>query len=122
MVLSRAFLESKYTQPEWASALAKDPDGSSRPLVGVRIEEVELTGLLSQIVYIDLVGKDDQEAARPLLAGVADGRRKPKSAPPFPGRRQVHDQPKSPDSSSSAFEESLIDRADRSCRFPPRGR
>jgi hypothetical protein len=51
----------------------------------VRVEPCEPTGLLGQIVYIDLVGAADKdEARRRLLAGVDQARRKPATEPDLP--------------------------------------
>ena len=58
-VLSTNFLQSEYTASEWAAAFAADPTGKKRKLVPVRITECEPEGVLSQIVYIDLVGLDE---------------------------------------------------------------
>ncbi|MBC7964437.1 MAG: toll/interleukin-1 receptor domain-containing protein, partial [Fuerstia sp.] len=55
-VLSPDFLTSEFTQPEWAAAFAKDPTGAKKTLLPVRVRKCELTGLLPQIVFIDLVG------------------------------------------------------------------
>jgi tRNA A-37 threonylcarbamoyl transferase component Bud32 len=50
----------------------------------VRIQECELTGLLGQIIYIDLVGRDEGSASKLLLAGARHERAKPVMAPAFP--------------------------------------
>ena len=92
-VLSPAYLESRFTAPEWAAAFARDPTGSKRILVPVRVRECEPTGLLPQIVYIDLVGLDEQNAKERLLQGVKSERAKPSAPPRYPGH--VHDIPAS---------------------------
>ncbi|PHC68951.1 toll/interleukin-1 receptor domain-containing protein [Bacillus toyonensis] len=85
-LLSNNYLESSYTQPEWAAAFAGDPTGEKRRLIPVRIEDVKLEGLLPSIVYIDLVGKNDEkQAIKEILSGVQMGRKKPLSRPAFPG-------------------------------------
>lgn len=84
-VLSPAFLEASYTQPEWAAALARDPTGEHGRLLPVRVFECKPAGLLSQIVYIDLVGLDEVAAKRDLLEKVRRERLKPTAAPRFPG-------------------------------------
>ena len=56
-VLSPNYLRSNFTPSEWASALAVDPKGEGRRLIPVRVQEVDVEGLLGQIVYIDLVDK-----------------------------------------------------------------
>lgn len=73
-VLSPDYLESEFTQPEWAAAFAVDPTGKSRKLVPVRVRPCELNGLLKTIVYIDLVGMEEAAARRELLEGVRQGR------------------------------------------------
>ncbi len=83
-VLSPSYLAAEYTQAEWAAAFAGDPRGTGRKLMPVRVRECEPGGLLKQIIYIDLVGLDEEEARRELLAGFAK-RGKPPVAPEFPG-------------------------------------
>lgn len=84
-VLSQNYLNALYTQPEWAAAFAQDPTGEKKTLLPVRVQECELKGMLSQIVYIDFVGKSEAEAREALLAGLKVGRAKPVTAPGFPG-------------------------------------
>ena len=85
IVLSPNFLGSQFTPPEWANALARDPQGLERRLVPVLVEQCGIPGLLRQIVYIDLVDCDETEAVQRLLAGVQPGRNKPVARPTFPG-------------------------------------
>lgn len=84
-VLSQNYLNALYTQPEWAAAFAQDPTGEKKTLLPVRVQECELKGMLSQIVYIDFVGKSEAEAREALLSGLKVGRAKPVTAPGFPG-------------------------------------
>ena len=84
-VLSPDFLKSLYTQPEWAAAFAQDPNGEKGTLIPVRVRTCKLTGLLNQIVYINLVGLDEKAAAAALLQGIKSERVKPASPPGFPG-------------------------------------
>ncbi|MBL8658811.1 MAG: tetratricopeptide repeat protein [Rhodospirillales bacterium] len=101
-VLSPAYLASRFTAPEWAAAFAKDPTGRLGLLLPVRVRECELTGLLPQIVYIDLLGLEDRNAARDrLLAGVRRDGAKPTCEPTFPGsagpsRREIPEEPRFP--------------------------
>ena len=83
-VLSPDYLASLFTQPEWQAAFAQDPTGEKRLLVPVRVRECELKGLLPQIVYIDLVGVNDEAAAREKLLDGLKPRGKPDVAPSFP--------------------------------------
>ena len=85
MVLSPAYLQSRFSAPEWAAALAQDPAGEKGLLLPVRVQECDLQGLLPQIVYIDLVGRTEEEARAALLTGVKRTRAKPPTPPPFPG-------------------------------------
>jgi hypothetical protein len=84
-VLSQAFLDKMYTQPEWAAAFAKDPTGEKRTLVFAKVADCKLEGLLRQIIYINLMGKNQDDARNALLEGVKPGRAKPSSRPNFPG-------------------------------------
>ena len=85
-VLSPAYLKSAYAAPEWAAAFARDPQGHERQLIPVRVEECHPSGLLSQIIHIDLVGLEEKDARERLLAKLQPGRSKPAAAPRFPGK------------------------------------
>src|SRR5262245_11862344 len=52
-VLSEAYLRALFTHSEWAAAFSQDPTGKNRKLIPVRVEKCSLTGLLSQIIYVD---------------------------------------------------------------------
>ncbi|HUK42855.1 MAG TPA: FxSxx-COOH system tetratricopeptide repeat protein [Candidatus Bathyarchaeia archaeon] len=88
-VLSPDYLTALYTQPEWAAAFAQDPTGEKRTLIPMRVRECKLQGLLAQIVYIDLVGKNEIQGRETLLAAAKGGRLKPATAPGFPGARKL---------------------------------
>jgi tetratricopeptide (TPR) repeat protein len=88
-VLSPEYLQSGFTPSEWAAAFAHDPKGEQRLLVPVRIRPFDAAGLLRQVVYIDLVGRDEQEARTVLLAGVRHERAKPSASPAFPAVAQT---------------------------------
>jgi hypothetical protein len=83
-VLSQDYLASKFTQPEWSAAFARDPTGKEGLLLPVKVRECDLKGLLPQIVYIDLTDLSSEQAAEELLAGVKRGRAKPLIEPKFP--------------------------------------
>ncbi len=86
-VLSPDYLEATYTQPEWAAAFIQDPKGEKGTLLPVHVRECrkQLKGLLSPIVYIDLVGLDEATARQRLLEGIQDQPQIPTTPPPFPG-------------------------------------
>ena len=84
-VLSQKYLDSSFTQPEWAAAFAQDPQGKKQKLIPVRIAACELKGFLAPIVYLDLVGLPENDARTALLG--AFSRNKPAVAPVFPDTR-----------------------------------
>jgi TIR domain-containing protein len=86
-VLSPTYLTAVYTQPEWAAAFRRDPQGTEGILVPVMVRDCreELRGLLPQIININLVGLDEQAARKTLLECINSGRNKPKTPPAFPG-------------------------------------
>ncbi|MDR8414742.1 toll/interleukin-1 receptor domain-containing protein, partial [Nonomuraea sp. 3-1Str] len=87
-VLSRHYLTSRYGRLEWQAALRADPDDPSRKLVTIRLEDVQLEGLLSTITWVDLLGVNDAGQARARLLGrvgeALAGRAKPDVPPAFP--------------------------------------
>lgn len=86
MVLSDAYLEAVYTQPEWAAVFARDPRGDQRLLIPVRVARCSPDGLLKTMIYADLVGLGEAEAKDMLLAAVSDRERaKPSRPSAFPG-------------------------------------
>lgn len=84
LVLSPDFLKSKFTAPEWAAAFARDPTGSASLLLPVRVRACQPSGLLAQLVYVDLVGLEKPEARDHLLAAAATSRRRPEVEPGMP--------------------------------------
>jgi hypothetical protein len=81
VVLSPAYLQSEFNQPEWAVAFAQDPQGETRKLIPVRIAKCKPTGLLKPIIYVDLVDLPEEDA-RAALLGAFNTRT---SVPAFPG-------------------------------------
>jgi TIR domain len=95
-VLSPAYLKSTFAAPEWAAAFANDPQGINRLLLPVRVRECEPAGLLKAIVYIDLVGLNENGARQRLLDALRGRRAKPSTRPRFPaasGTPQSHPPP-----------------------------
>ena len=84
VVLSEAYLQSKFGFAEWAVAFREDPMGKEGRVLPVRIEECQVKGLLGPIAYIDLAGQGEAKAREILLAGVMRKRAKPPSIA-FPG-------------------------------------
>lgn len=106
LVLSANYLKSDFTAPEWAAVFGQDPQGMLRKLVPVRVADCNPTGLLTSIVYIDLVGKEEVEARQELLEGLQPGRAKPPRPPAFPkGPVPAYPKLNSPDAPSRALVE-----------------
>lgn len=90
-VLSPAYFKSDFASLEAQSALAQDPLGLSRRVIPVRIEPCSLPAIYSDLVYIDFVGKSEQEQRRSLVAGVRAAVLGQQAA-----KRQVKERPKWP--------------------------
>jgi tetratricopeptide (TPR) repeat protein len=103
-VLSTDYLQALYTQPEWAAAFAQDPTGGEQKLLPVQVQECALKGLLGQVIYIDLVGREENAARDELLKGVSSDRAKPEIPPSFPGAfpHSLPERPPFPGASASA--------------------
>lgn len=84
-VLSPDYLSALFTHSEWQAAFHQDPTGEKGVLVPVRVRVSELKGLLSQIIFIDLVNLDEERAKAALFEGLDRSRAKPTTAPTFPG-------------------------------------
>lgn len=83
-LLSETYLNSAYTQPEWAAAFATDPTAIDRKLIPMLVKPCNPEGMLKSIVYVDLVDVPPAEAKQKILDMVRD-RVKPDQAPAFPG-------------------------------------
>ncbi|UPJ68593.1 toll/interleukin-1 receptor domain-containing protein [Bradyrhizobium sp. 191] len=86
LVLSPDYLTSQFAASEWAAAFARDPRGVEGKVVPVMVRPCEPKGLLRQIVRIELVGLEEDEARRWLLKGIEQRRAKPEAQPPFPAQ------------------------------------
>jgi hypothetical protein len=84
-VLSPEYLTSRYTAPEWASRFAQDARSEHDQLIPVRVRSCEPTGLLAQIIHVDVVDCDEGMARNKLLKRVAGIRTKSDERPLFPG-------------------------------------
>ena len=85
-VLSNSYLNSRFAEAEWAAFFSRDPTGEKKLLIPVRVAKCDASGLLANIVYIDLAGKDEEEARHDLIVGLGGFRAKPDGAPRFPGQ------------------------------------
>lgn len=99
-VLSDAYLRSVFGGAEWQAAMARDPDGTGRKLLVVRVADCERPGLLAGVVGVDLFGMPEEEARgrlRTMVAAAESGRAKPAVAPGFPGAPPGRAVPSEPD-------------------------
>ena len=88
-VLSPDYIAAQFTQPEWTAAFVQDPTGVKGLLVPVRVREVDLRGMWTSIVYIDLVGLSKEQAKQALLNSISRKRGKPDLEPTFPVSEQI---------------------------------
>jgi hypothetical protein len=97
-VLSPAYLNALYTQAEWAAAFKQDPTGEQGTLLPVRVSPCKPKGILSTLIYIDLVDLDKDTARTTLLEGISRERIRPVAEPAFPGsvERSVSQEPRFP--------------------------
>lgn len=83
-VLSPAYMESGFCQPEWQAAFADDPTGEKGVLVCVRVADFKPDGLMRGRTYIDLVDLTEEKACTRLMERLDQKRAVPASAPSFP--------------------------------------
>jgi hypothetical protein len=67
-VLSPAYLEALHTQHEWAAVLAQHAIGRECKLIPVLVKECTPEDLLRQIVYVDIVGLEEESARQEFLS------------------------------------------------------
>jgi len=96
IILSPDYLKSDNCTAEWTSMFSMDPAGAQRKIIPVKVEETDLKGLLKPVIYIDLVGLDEEEAKKRLLQGILEERAKPTHIPPFPGEKAKLIKPRFP--------------------------
>ncbi|GHO90136.1 hypothetical protein KSF_001840 [Reticulibacter mediterranei] len=82
-VLSPEYLSSKVTPAEWTTAFTRDPSGERGTLLPIHVQPCDVEGVLGQMVFVDLVGRTEQEALDVLLASVHQQHGKPLRAPAF---------------------------------------
>lgn len=70
VILSENYLKSKWCEAEWTSKLTEQITLNERRIIPIRIEPVDLKGLLSPIVYIDIVDKEENKAKQEILDGI----------------------------------------------------
>ncbi len=73
VVLSKNYLKSKWCEAEWTAKLAEQMHLNESNIIPIRIEAINVTGLLSPIVYIDIVDKNEQDARQEILKRIKGG-------------------------------------------------
>ena len=89
-ILSPNYLSSPYCQAEFAAAFTEDPNSEQRLFMPMRISDIKLKGLLAAIIYIDLVGVDENEAEKRILNGI-DVKDIPRNRPSWSGAKKERD-------------------------------
>lgn len=105
---------SPYVLAEWTTAYAANLAGDKQ-LLPVRVAEFDpdQAGLLRNIIYIDLVGREPDQARDELLTKLAakdQGSLRPDNEPPFPGTGAgpaTADEPRFPGAATPAIIENL---------------
>ncbi|GAA5007695.1 FxSxx-COOH system tetratricopeptide repeat protein [Kitasatospora paranensis] len=90
-VLSSSYLVSPQAQALWERIVSADPSGTRRQVIPVRVGDVRLTAPFNNRNPVDLVGRDETQAALTLLRALGHNEpvlaeRSP-AAPRFPGTR-----------------------------------
>jgi hypothetical protein len=84
VILSNSYLKSKWCEAEWTAKLTEQIRLQERRIIPIRIEPIDLDGLLSPIVYIDIVNTSEEEAKYEILNGIEDSKpRKSKGYPSY---------------------------------------
>lgn len=72
VILSQNYLKSKWCEMEWTSKVAEQINLEEKQIIPIRVEPVEVKGLLAPIVYIDIVDKSEIEAKEKILTEIKD--------------------------------------------------
>ena len=70
VILSENYLKSDWCKAEWTSKFVEQIKLEERRIIPIRIEPVDIKGLLSTIVYIDIVDKSEAEAKQCIFNGI----------------------------------------------------
>lgn len=107
-LMSEEYFQSRFASLEMQSAVAEDPLGLARRVIPIRIKECTLPSLFRDLVYIDFVGKSEEEQRRALVAGLRaalvgsdNETREVKKRPDWPGSA-VHTPKQKPESFTSS--------------------
>jgi hypothetical protein len=87
LVLSRSSLDSKFVAAEWAAFFARDPNGTDRRIIPIKVDDCKPDGLLGQIVWRDLTRLTEEEARAQLQEAIIGPGAKRRTKPLFPGTK-----------------------------------
>lgn len=76
IILSKDYLNSKWCNAEWTSKMSEQIHTEENRIIPIRIEKVDIKGLLSPIVYIDIVDRTEDEAVELILNGLRSERKR----------------------------------------------
>jgi hypothetical protein len=92
-LMTEEYFKSEYASLEMHSAVGADPLGAARRVIPIRVKKCTVPSLFRDIVYIDFVGRSEEEQRRALVAGLKAARiggenatREFKTRPIWPGR------------------------------------
>ena len=101
-LMSESYFQSQFASLEINAAVVEDPLGAARRVIPVRIQECRLPMLFKDLVFIDFVGKSEDEQRRALVAGLRaalvgsdDKTREVKERPVWPGSANKTEKSKS---------------------------
>ena len=96
-VLSSDYLKSDFTNAEYNGAWAKATKLGECRLIPVRVGECDQADLFNTIIYVDLVGVTEEDAAKQkLLRNLKNDRMKPATKPKFPRDERTGEAPTFP--------------------------
>ncbi|HEY9657176.1 MAG TPA: SUMF1/EgtB/PvdO family nonheme iron enzyme [Allocoleopsis sp.] len=72
IILSNDYLRSVVLQEQWVGALGVDLEAQNRSIIPIRVEDVELTRLMSPVMYVDLFDKSEAEAEQAILSALEE--------------------------------------------------
>ncbi len=108
-VYSADYFASIYTMPEWGAAFQADPTGAKRILIPIKVKPCELPKMLKSIVYVDLVGKDQDISKKMILDAVSEENPFDLSKAEFPGSAKIPEENQTPTLSNKDAVERLLE-------------
>ncbi|SFT95224.1 TIR domain-containing protein [Algoriphagus locisalis] len=108
-VYSADYFASLFTMAEWGAAFQADPRGEKRPIIPIKVKPCEVPKMLKSIVFVDVVGKDQETSKQLILDAVANENPFDLSKAEFPGSKVSHQNHLAPDLSTKEAAKSLLE-------------